>query len=358
MAANYISTSMFSYTPNQVPIFEGEHFDYWSSQMETLFISQDLWEVVEDGFPEPDDNEEEEEEWTEAQQKDYKKNLRRDASALRFIQQGLSKTIYPRIHGVKRANGKKAEEYLPKEEEVLSKEEENHHEDKEDHFEEEEKEEHKATNQKTMTEIQIVKLEMQIFFAKFAENQIMKQMIASTNARDAEILTTLKEIVIIRTKQAPRTWNSKIDGYFLKNGFHRSPNEPSLYVKKQDHDFLIVCIYVDDLIYTGTNIRLVEDFKRKMMNEFEMTDLGVMKYFLAIQVKQSKGEIFISQEKYTEDLLKKFHMENCKSVSTPMAANDKLRKDDGAKKIDAKLFRSLVGSLIYLTNTRPILFKS
>lgn len=154
-------------------------------------------------------------------------------------------------------------------------------------------------------------------------------------------------------KQAPRTWNSKIDGYFLKNGFHRSPNEPSLYVKKQDHDFLIVCIYVDDLIYTGTNIRLVEDFKRKMMNEFEMTDLGVMKYFLGIQVKQSKGEIFISQEKYTEDLLKKFHMENCKSISTPMAANDKLRKDDGAKKIDAKLFRSLVGSLIYLTNTRP-----
>ncbi|XP_022869102.1 uncharacterized protein LOC111388579 [Olea europaea var. sylvestris] len=60
-----------------------------------------------------------------------------------------------------------------------------------------------------------------------------------------------------------------------------------------------------------------------MMNEFEMTDLGVMKYFLGIQVKQSKGEIFISQEKYTEDLLKKFHMENCKSISTPMAANDK-----------------------------------
>ncbi|XP_022874188.1 uncharacterized protein LOC111393019 [Olea europaea var. sylvestris] len=310
MAANHVSTSMFSYTPNQVPIFEGEHFDYWSSQMETLFIAQDLWEVVEDGFPEPDDNEEEEEEWTEAQ-KDYKKNLRRDASALRFIQQRLSKTIYPRIHGVKRAkeawnilnegfhgndkvtslklqslwrefdnlskkdnevmqfyltrvseivnqirslgdtieekkvvqkvlrslpakydyivaaieeskdlskytfndlmsslqvheerigSGKKAEEYLPKEEEVLSKEEENHHEDEEDHFEEEEKEEHKATNQKTMTKIQIVKLEMQIFFAKFAENQIMKRMIASTNARDVEILTTLKEIVITRTK--------------------------------------------------------------------------------------------------------------------------------------------------------------
>ncbi|XP_022890207.1 uncharacterized protein LOC111405510 [Olea europaea var. sylvestris] len=67
-----------------------------------------------------------------------------------------------------------------------------------------------------------------------------------------------------------------------------------------------------------------------MINEFEMTDLGVMKYFLGIQVKQSKGEIFISQEKYTEDLLKKFHMENY-----------------------AKLFRSLVGSLIYLTNTLP-----
>ena len=155
-------------------------------------------------------------------------------------------------------------------------------------------------------------------------------------------------------KQAPRAWNSKIDKYFLQNGFQRSPNEPSLYVKTRGtSDFIIVCLYVDDLIYTGTNPMMMEEFKKAMMNEYEMTDLGLMKYFLGIQVRQSKGEIFISQEKYTEDLLKKFNMSKCKPVTTPMAVNEKLQQKDGAQKVEASLFRSLVGSLMYLTNTRP-----
>ena len=155
-------------------------------------------------------------------------------------------------------------------------------------------------------------------------------------------------------KQAPRAWNSKIDGYFCQNGFYRSPNEPSLYVKKEGmNDLLVVCLYVDDLIYMGTSMKMVEVFKRKMMENFEMTDLGLMKYFLGIQVKQSKGKIFISQEKYIEDLLKRFQMNECKPVSTPMALNEKLQQTDGAAKVDAKYFRSLVGSLIYLSNTRP-----
>uniref|UniRef100_A0A2N9IDT2 Reverse transcriptase Ty1/copia-type domain-containing protein n=1 Tax=Fagus sylvatica TaxID=28930 RepID=A0A2N9IDT2_FAGSY len=110
-------------------------------------------------------------------------------------------------------------------------------------------------------------------------------------------------------KQALRAWNSKIDSYFRQNGFHRSKCEPSLYVKHDGiGDFLVVCLYVDDLIYMGTNMKMVEDFKRSMMKEYEMTDLGLMKYFLGIQVRQSKGEVFICQEKYIEDLLKKFHM--------------------------------------------------
>jgi len=84
-----------------------------------------------------------------------------------------------------------------------------------------------------------------------------------------------------------------------------------------------------------------------------MTDLGLMKYFLGIQVKQTKGEIFITQEKYIHDLLKKFRLESCKPVTTPMALNEKLQLNDGAEKADLKVYISLVGSLIYLTNTRP-----
>ena len=154
-------------------------------------------------------------------------------------------------------------------------------------------------------------------------------------------------------KQAPQAWNSKIDSYFQNSGFQKSPHEPALYFMKNEADFIIVCLYVDDLIYFGSNHHLLADFKHSMMRNFEMTDLGIMKYFLGMQVKQGRGEIFISQEKYAADILKKFYMKDCKAVSTPMALNEKLNSNDGAKKVDENQYRSLVGSLIYLTHTRP-----
>ncbi|KAL5730657.1 hypothetical protein ACHQM5_003455 [Ranunculus cassubicifolius] len=98
---------------------------------------------------------------------------------------------------------------------------------------------------------------------------------------------------------------------------------------------------------------MVEDLKKAMMKEFEMSDLSLMKYFLGIQVQQSKGKIIVFQEKYTTDLLKRFNMSNCKPVATPLAVNEKLQLDDGSPKADDKTYRSLVGSLLYLTNTRP-----
>ncbi|XP_028107684.1 uncharacterized protein LOC114306618 [Camellia sinensis] len=108
----------------------------------------------------------------------------------------------------------------------------------------------------------------------------------------------------------------------------------------------------------GTKPSMVEEFKKTMMKEYTMTDLGLMRYFLVIQVKQSKGEIFISQGKYLKDLLKKFYMSDCKSVSTPISLNDKLQVNDGAEKVDATTYRKLVGSLNYLTNTRPYIVYS
>ena len=122
---------------------------------------------------------------------------------------------------------------------------------------------------------------------------------------------------------------------------------------KNEAYFIIVCLYVDDLIYFGRNHHLLADFKHLMMRNFEMTDLGIMKYFLGMQVKQGIEEIFISQEKYAADILKKFYMKDCKVVSTPMALNEKLNSNDGAKKVDENQCSSLVGSLIYLTHTRP-----
>ncbi|XP_047315864.1 uncharacterized mitochondrial protein AtMg00810-like [Impatiens glandulifera] len=109
------------------------------------------------------------------------------------------------------------------------------------------------------------------------------------------------------------------------------------------------CAY---LVYFGTNKAMVAEFKNQMMKEFEITDLGLMKYFLGIQVKQSPGKIFLAQEKYIEDLLKKFNMSQCKPLSTPMALNENFQVNDDGEKADSTSYRKLIGSLIYL-NTRP-----
>ncbi|KAH9650236.1 hypothetical protein KPL70_026291 [Citrus sinensis] len=109
-------------------------------------------------------------------------------------------------------------------------------------------------------------------------------------------------------KQAPRAWNSIIDKYFQWKGFTKCPYKHGLYVKEKDGDILIVCLYVDDLIFTGSNPSLFEEFKRLMIKEFEMTNIRLMAYYLGIEVKQKEEGIFISQESYAKEILKKFKM--------------------------------------------------
>ncbi|MFS7974794.1 putative RNA-directed DNA polymerase [Helianthus anomalus] len=154
-------------------------------------------------------------------------------------------------------------------------------------------------------------------------------------------------------KQAPRAWYSRIDGYFIKNGYERSINEPTLYVKKVDGEIIYVCLYVDDIIYTSSSLKLVKEFKRCMEHEFEMSDMGLLKLFLGLEVKQTDKGVFLSQENYAKGIVSKFGMEGCKVEDTPMNVNEKLMQDDKADKANEVIFRSLVGSLIYLTHTRP-----
>ncbi|KAL4283880.1 hypothetical protein GQ457_16G026560 [Hibiscus cannabinus] len=95
-------------------------------------------------------------------------------------------------------------------------------------------------------------------------------------------------------KQAPRAWNARIDEYFQENGFIKSPYEHTLYSKKnEDGDIMIVCLYVDDMIFIGNNPGMLHDFKTAMTKEFEMTDIGEMSYFLGVEVKQTKEGIFV-----------------------------------------------------------------
>lgn len=107
------------------------------------------------------------------------------------------------------------------------------------------------------------------------------------------------------------------------------------------------------MLVTGGDEKQILDFKSEMERTFEMSDLGLMNFFLGLEVKQNSSGIFISQKKYALEVLKKFQLEKCKEVLTPLAVNEKVSKDDGILLKNPSKFRSLVGSLLYLTDTRP-----
>ena len=140
--------------------------------------------------------------------------------------------------------------------------------------------------------------------------------------------------------------------------YEQCPYEHVLYIKKKGEDVIFIALYVDDLIFTGNNAELIEAFKEVMKKEFEMTDLGLMKYFLGLEVIQWKDGIFVLQEMYAEEVLKKFKMTSCNPVSTPMEPSIKLSKYADGDWVDASKYRSLIGSLRYLTNIGPDLMLS
>ena len=129
--------------------------------------------------------------------------------------------------------------------------------------------------------------------------------------------------------------------------------EHVLYVKKKNEDILLISLYVDDLIFIGSNSQMFEEFKQAMTLKFETIDLRLMSYFLGLEIKQNIEGIFISQEAYAKEIFKRFKMEDCKPTSTLVDCGVKLSKFEEGKVIDHTLYKSLVGSLRCLTCTRP-----
>nr|XP_019702639.1 uncharacterized protein LOC109505099 [Elaeis guineensis] len=170
--------------------------------------------------------------------------------------------------------------------------------------------------------------------------------------KEKEDKVYLLKKALYRLRQAPRAWYSRIDAHLLTLGFQKSLSEFTLYSKKMENDILIVFLYVDDLLVTGSNTGLVNQFKVEMKKVFEMIDLGEISYFLGMEVQQKQHEIFICQQKYAKKILKKFRMEECKPTTTPMNQKEKFSKEDGAEKMDEGLYRSLIDCLMYLTATR------
>jgi len=144
-----------------------------------------------------------------------------------------------------------------------------------------------------------------------------------------------------------------IDAYLLDNGFNKCDGEPTLYIKESNGEILIVVLYVYDLIFTGSDDFLIVDLKEVMKSEFEITDLGLLRYFLGIEVKKIENDNFISQEKYVVDILERFKMQNSKPTPTPTIMGLKLSKEDCSSNVNPTLYEIMIGSLMYLTTTRP-----
>ncbi|KAH9717278.1 hypothetical protein KPL71_021758 [Citrus sinensis] len=154
-------------------------------------------------------------------------------------------------------------------------------------------------------------------------------------------------------KQAPRAWYDRLKNFLLDNDFSMGKADTTLFVKHKNQDILIVQIYVDDIIFGSTNELLCKDFSSYISQEFEMSMMGELKYFFGLQIKQNEEGIFINQAKYVRDLLKRFGYENGTVKSTPMSTIIKLDKDEKGKEVDIKTYRGMIGSLLYLTASRP-----
>ena len=154
-------------------------------------------------------------------------------------------------------------------------------------------------------------------------------------------------------KQTPRQWYERLSEFLLSQGYSRGNSDKTLFLKKKSEDIILVQVYVDDIIFGSTNEEMCEDFVKTMKSEFEMSMLGEMNFFLGLQVKQLKDGIFISQEKYCKELLKKFDMNQCKAISTPISTSCQLDQDFAGKSVDQTKYRGLIGSLLYLTASRP-----
>ncbi|KAH9696622.1 hypothetical protein KPL71_023234 [Citrus sinensis] len=154
-------------------------------------------------------------------------------------------------------------------------------------------------------------------------------------------------------KQAPRAWYDRLKNFLLENDFSMGKADTTLFVKHKNQDILIVQIYVDDIIFGSTNELLCKEFSSCMSKEFEMSMMGELKYFLGLQIKQNEEGIFINQAKYVKDLLKRFGIDDSKTKNTPMSTTTKLDKDEKGKEVDIKMYRGMIGSLLYLTASRP-----
>jgi hypothetical protein len=154
-------------------------------------------------------------------------------------------------------------------------------------------------------------------------------------------------------RQAPRAWNVKLDKSLKKLNFRRCLSEQAVYTRGIGKNAVILGVYVDDLIVTGGNPEEINLFKKQMMIEFEMTDLGPLGYYLGIEVEQKEDFITVKQSGYAKKVLEQFGMSECNSTKLPMEPGCKLNADKGGQPVNPTEYRKMIGCLRYLLHRRP-----
>ncbi|GJR01796.1 retrovirus-related pol polyprotein from transposon TNT 1-94 [Tanacetum coccineum] len=154
-------------------------------------------------------------------------------------------------------------------------------------------------------------------------------------------------------KRAHRAWYDLLSSFLLSQGFSKGTVDPTLFIKRDRKDIFIVQIYVDDIIFASTTTELYDQFFEIMFSKFKMSMMGKISFFLGLQISQSPRGIFLNQSKYALESLKKYGMESSDPVDTPMVEKSKLDEDLQGKAIDLTHYHGMVGTLMYLTASRP-----
>nr|GFA35721.1 hypothetical protein [Tanacetum cinerariifolium] len=154
-------------------------------------------------------------------------------------------------------------------------------------------------------------------------------------------------------KQAPRAWYDMLSSFLLSQDFSKGSVDPTLFIRRNGNDLLLVQIYVDDIIFVASTLELCDLFANLMCSNFKMSMMGKILFFLRLPISQNPRGIFINQSKYALESLKKYGFESCDPVDTPMVEKSKLDEDKEGKAVDSSHYRGMIGTLLYLTASRP-----
>ncbi|GJX53544.1 retrovirus-related pol polyprotein from transposon TNT 1-94 [Tanacetum coccineum] len=154
-------------------------------------------------------------------------------------------------------------------------------------------------------------------------------------------------------KQAPKAWYDRLKAFLIKHEYKMGMVDNTLFTKKKSSNLIIVQIYVDDIIFGLTCQDMCDEFAKIMHDEFDMSMMGELNFFFGLQIKQIKDDIFFNQSKYIKEMLKKFGLKDSKPMKTPMSSDTKLTKDEECESVDSTKYRGMIGSLLYLTASRP-----